>query len=187
MQEDRQKHIEEDKLLLARAKENPRDVFAALYEKYVDRIYGFVMRRVGDAMLAEDITSKVFIKAYERLAHFEFQGHPYSSYLFQIAVNEILKNFRDTGRRPTQEIEEHHAVTETDTQAIDTQLAFAKVSAVLPQLPEAYRQAVELKYFGQLGNQEIAEALNWSETKVGVTLFRAHQKLNSLLNNGHVA
>src|SRR5919197_2878686 len=53
--------------LVDRAREGDPDVFAALYDRYVERVYRFVLYRVhGDSALAEDVTSEVFLRALRK-------------------------------------------------------------------------------------------------------------------------
>lgn len=45
----------EEKIVIAQAQHNP-EAFATLYERYLDRIYAYIYRRVGDVSVAQDIT-----------------------------------------------------------------------------------------------------------------------------------
>ena len=47
--------------------------FGDLYERHFDRVYAFVVRRVRDRDVAEDVTSDVFHKALAKLPQYE--GH----------------------------------------------------------------------------------------------------------------
>lgn len=178
---EREANLEEDRKLIERFKTEPRESFAALYEKYADRIYAFVLRRIGNDQEAQDLTAQVFLKAYEKLSGFQFQGYPFSAYLYRIASNELITTYRKRGGRVQVELLEQHAVTETIEKETEVHLAMSKVQEVLPELPEVYRKVLELKYFAQLGNQEIAETLGWTANRVGVTLFRALKKVQERL------
>ncbi len=45
-----------DEALVAQAKADPQ-VFGALYDRYVDRIYGYALQRTQDETTAQDITA----------------------------------------------------------------------------------------------------------------------------------
>ena len=51
---------------------------------YFDSIYRFVYLRVEDQQTAEDITSNVFLKAWEKLDKYQFRGVPFRAWLFRI-------------------------------------------------------------------------------------------------------
>lgn len=177
-------HLEEDQRLLELAKSNPDQAFADLYKKYVDRIYAFIMKRIRHEEEALDATSRVFLAAYRRLPHFTWQGHSFGSYLYKIASRELISFYRQsTKEQRNVEIEEHHAVHQTTEHDTEVKLSMEKVLAVLPELGEAHRAVIDLKYFGELSNQEIAKALGWSPNKVAVTALRALRKVKELVQD----
>src|SRR5437867_11049332 len=57
--------------LVDRARDGDPDAFASLYDRYVERVYRFVLYRVhGDSALAEDVTSEVFLRALRKIKGF---------------------------------------------------------------------------------------------------------------------
>ena len=63
----------------------PKPAFEDLYRDYLDRIYGFLRSQLGSAADAEDVTSRVFMKAYEAYDRFEPRHETPAAWLFQIA------------------------------------------------------------------------------------------------------
>ncbi len=53
--------------LVHAAQEGDRSAFALLYDKYVDVVFRYVLFRVGDRELAEDVTSETFLRALRRI------------------------------------------------------------------------------------------------------------------------
>jgi RNA polymerase sigma-70 factor (ECF subfamily) len=170
-----------DHELVAGFTTDPRASFEALYRKYVDRIHAYVMRRVGNADLAQDITQKCFLRAYEAMPRYREQGKPYLAFLYRIASNEITSEWRKSGKVKTEEIEEHHAVTEQKTDALEAEHAQKLVHAHLPELSEDFRLVLELRYFAHLNPDEISSMTGWTTNKVGVVHHRALRKLESLM------
>ncbi|HJR19964.1 MAG TPA: sigma-70 family RNA polymerase sigma factor [Actinomycetota bacterium] len=81
--------------LVDRAREGDAQAFAALYDKYVDRVYRFVVYRVqGDSALAEDITSEVFLRALRKIKGFTWQGRDVGAWFLTIARNLVLDHFK---------------------------------------------------------------------------------------------
>ena len=77
--------ITEDTALL-QAVEGDKEAFSELYERYVGRIYNYVLYRTGNPSDAEDITSRVFQRALRHIEHYQFQGVPFSAWLYRIAT-----------------------------------------------------------------------------------------------------
>ena len=78
--------MEQERQLIEAAQQDPRR-FAELYEKNFDRLYAFIVRRVGDRHDAEDLTAEVFQHALANLSRFEWRGVPFAVWLYRIAAN----------------------------------------------------------------------------------------------------
>src|SRR5499427_7741596 len=86
--------MEQERLLIEAAQKDPTR-FAELYETNFERVYAFIVRRVGDRHEAEDLTAEVFHHALENIARFEWRGVPFAVWLYRIAANAIA----DRGRK----------------------------------------------------------------------------------------
>jgi len=65
-------------------------MFLALYDRYFDRVLGYVRLRIRDDATCEDVTSTVFTTALAQLASFRGDGS-FAGWLFQIARNRVIK------------------------------------------------------------------------------------------------
>src|SRR6476469_8314109 len=83
-----------DAVLVAAARKDPQ-AFLALYDRYFDRVLGYVRLRIRDASTCEDVVSTVFTTALGQLRRFRGDGS-FAGWLFQIARNAV----RDVQRRP---------------------------------------------------------------------------------------
>jgi RNA polymerase sigma-70 factor (ECF subfamily) len=84
-----------DAELVAAARANPR-AFLALYDRYFDRVLGYVRLRIRDPATCEDVTSRVFTTALEQIGRLRGDGS-FGGWLFQIARNAV----RDVQRQRT--------------------------------------------------------------------------------------
>ena len=89
----RPREVDRDVALVAAAREDPR-MFLALYDRYFERVLGYVRLRVRDIATCEDVTSTVFTTALAQLGRFRGDGS-FAGWLFQIARNAV----RDVHRR----------------------------------------------------------------------------------------
>src|SRR5512146_3507751 len=69
------------------------EAFSQLYEAYFDRVYRFIFFRVADDLMAEDLASQVFLKAWENLDHYRPRG-PFLAWLYAIARNAVIDTYR---------------------------------------------------------------------------------------------
>src|SRR5262245_41315630 len=92
--------VAEELALIQSARQGERQAFAALVERYWDRLYRWLYHLTHDAHTAEDLTQEALMKAYRGLASFQ-PGTNFQAWLFRIAHNG-LANHRRANRRVRQ-------------------------------------------------------------------------------------
>ncbi len=83
--------------LVERAKRDPA-AFGALYDRYVDQIYGYTLRETRDVTQAQDITAATFEKALRHIRRFRWGEAGFAPWLYKIARNEIVQQYRRARR-----------------------------------------------------------------------------------------
>jgi RNA polymerase sigma-70 factor (ECF subfamily) len=137
----------------------------------VDRIFAYVYTLTRDRELAEDVTAATFAKGLEELPRFEWRGVPYSSWLYRVAANLVARERRLPGwieLTPTLVSD-----GEPPAEAVERLDRAETVRAAVRDLPSDQRQAVLLRFAGELRNREIAEILGRTEGAVKLLTFRA--------------
>ena len=86
--------MESEDKIIARAVGGDRLAFGDLYDRYQPQIYRFAFLKMGRREDAEDGTHQVFMKAFQRISGYADRGHPFSSWLYEIARNQIVDHFR---------------------------------------------------------------------------------------------
>ncbi len=165
--------------LMIEAAQRDRAAFGPLYERYVDQIYAYAHTLTRNRELAEDVTAATFAKAIEDLPRFEWRGVPYSAWLYRVAANLVARQ----ARRPAWiDIEAHQPVDTRSPEVIVEQSdREAGVRAAVARLPDDQRQAVLLRFGGELRNREIGEIMGRSEGAVKLLTFRAMTALRKEL------
>jgi RNA polymerase sigma-70 factor (ECF subfamily) len=161
------------------AAKHDRAAFTPIYERYVDQIFAYVLGMTRDRELAEDVTAATFAKAIEELPRFEFRGVPYSAWLYRVATNLVHRQRR---RRGWVELNPHMPDDAAGPEQLaEVHASAAEVRAAVAQLPGDQRQAVLLRFGGDLRNREIAEIMGRSEGAVKLLTFRALTSLRHRL------
>jgi RNA polymerase sigma-70 factor (ECF subfamily) len=159
--------------------------FGALYERYVDAIYSYAFKRVGDRAMAEDIVSETFHRALENIQAFEWRGVAFSAWLYRIASNAIAARFRrepaiSGGDEDLEQVLEPEPGPEAVVATIEWK---TDMLAAVRALPADQQQVVLLRFGQDLRNKEIARIMQRSEGAVKALLHRAltslHQRLVS--------
>ena len=158
--------------LVERAKTDP-EAFGRLYDLHFSRIYSFVYSRVRDRETAEDLTSEVFCKALGAIGRYRHSGHPFSAWLYRIAINAINDHHRAS--RPTQDLDSALMVADPRRPVAD-QVAesadAARAWAAIDDLSPHQRAALTLKLGEDMMLAQIGEILGKSEGAVKLLVHR---------------
>ena len=73
---------------LARRLADDPDAFAQLYDAFCDRIYGYVLRRIGDPDDSADLTQQIFLKAFRSRGQYRPDRGSFASWIFAIARSQ---------------------------------------------------------------------------------------------------
>ena len=151
-----------------------------VYTEQLPRVYNYFRYRVGDGPLAEDLTATTFEKAWRGRARYRRDLGAFTTWLFTIAHNVAVDYFR---RQETSiSLTEGAPLAETapSVEEIAQRRAdFARLSALLAQLPDRERELIALRYGAELSNRRIAELTSLSESNVGVMLHRIIKHLRA--------
>jgi RNA polymerase sigma-70 factor (ECF subfamily) len=168
---------DDERTLIAAAQADPAR-FEALYDRYIQRVYGFVSRRVGNRAEAEDITSAVFEQALASLPKFEWRGVPFAAWLIRIAANALADHWRRTAR------EAGEAAEVPDAAGMEAIEQRAILFQLVGRLPDLQRQVIELRFGADKSIREVAAALDRSEGAVKQLQLRALENLRKEMRHG---
>lgn len=154
-------------MLIEQAKREP-EAFGLLYEKYINRIYNYIYFRVGSAQDAEDITTRVFMKAYDNIGRYRHMGLPFSAWLYRIAHNQVANFHRDNSRGREISIDEMlmpppQLKTDHPESSALKQESINYLMNLINDLHTDKRELIMLKFVHKLSNEEIARALGRTE------------------------
>lgn len=157
------------------------DDFENVYRENQPLIYRFMFWRTKDQMLAQDLASNVFEKAWRTRR--SFTGGSRKAWLFRIAHTTLI----DHWRKPKdvvcddQLIERAESTVTPAGDVFDQQLLAEKLQAAIAALPEGMRKVVELRFIENMSARQVGDRLGLSESNVRIIQYRALQKLRKHL------
>ena len=164
--------------------------FEQVFAEYHSAIYSYVLRLVGNAEDAADLTLASFEKAL-RVWHRQPSDLQVRPWLYRIATNTCLDELRHRrlirwlpldlfdGATP------HPAAADNPEDAVLKAEEARLVRAALDKLPERYRLALILRESEGLSCEEIGAALGVSRSAAKVLLFRARERLRQVYFDQH--
>ncbi len=153
---------------------------AALYEAHAVGLIRLAVVMLGSRPAAEDVVQDAFVGLYRRWGQLA-QTDRALQYVRSSVVNGCRSELRAQARnrrRPVQVVPANSASAEHDVLLGEEH---REVLAALRQLPERQREALVLRYFLDLAEPEIAEAMGISHGTVKSTTSRALAALARLL------
>ncbi len=156
--------------------------FDALYTAYVDKIYGYLSRRIFSREVAEDLTSITFMKALEGIRSFDPSRGNFQAWLYRIARNSLIDHYRDPARH-VEDIENVWDLPgdEFASQSAERKIDAAHLYAALKTLKRDQREIVLLRVWEGLSYKEISAITGKSESNCKVLFCRAVKDLRGKL------
>jgi RNA polymerase sigma factor (sigma-70 family) len=155
--------------------------FIAYYNEFKDKIFNYFLYRLNfNNSVAEDLTSEVFLKAFEKFDTYD-QDRPFQAWIYTIARNHLYNYYRILGREV--ELEDAIPILNYEASKVDINLELEKVMAEIEKMNPYHRDVLLLRYVDGLDNSEIAKVLGKDEGAVRTQIHRALNKLREGFKN----
>ena len=169
---------------LVRAAQADPARFDAIYRRYLPRVYRYVRARVGGSGDAEDIVSAAFMEVLTSLPRYREQGR-FAAWLFTIARRRITAHRRRHFRREGREAQvEEEALRRLPDGARGGESLLERdrlERAMARHLSEDQREALRLRFYGDLPIVEIARVMGKGESAVKMLLHRGLHRLRDAM------
>jgi RNA polymerase sigma-70 factor (ECF subfamily) len=176
-----------DEELVALTIEN-QDFFSCLVDRFSEKLTRYIMRISASTREdAEDLLQEIFVKAYRNLNDFD-QSLKFSSWIYRIAHNQVISQWRKTKSRPQVikfEADEDFLkfiASDVDLSG-DTERKFAaeEVRELLKELDDKYREVLVLKFLEGKDYKEISDILQKPLGTVATLINRAKKQLKKII------
>ncbi len=148
-----------DNDLVIRAQGGEQAAIRALYDRHHEKIFRYIIARVSDPPLAEDLTGEVFARMVAHLPRFRRRGVPFRAWLYRIARNLVIDYYRKRDRWTLVGLEHAAAVSQAEQNPValvERGLEWERVRRALDTLTSAQRDVVVLRFVVDLPLQEVA-------------------------------
>jgi RNA polymerase sigma-70 factor (ECF subfamily) len=155
----------------------PDEAFERLYTEHAQPLYAFLRYRTGDRVLAEDLLADTFERALRARRPFDRRKASEKTWLYAIALNRLRDQVRRRGAE-TRALERVAVGVSAGSGGGIEQIAERDlVGRGLGALSEKEREAIALRFGGDLTVPEIAKLTNEPLTTVEGRVYRALRKL----------
>lgn len=144
-------------------------------------MYRYFYHQVGHVQDAEDLTTATFITALRRFAQYQPELGSLPAWLFGVAYNCMRDHRRRSRSVEALPLEVPDPRPQPDRHLLAAERA-AALHAAMGKLSADQRDALALRYFGELRTSEVAAVLGRSDAAVKMLVHRAVMTLRDLLD-----
>ncbi|MEX0722189.1 MAG: sigma-70 family RNA polymerase sigma factor [Balneolaceae bacterium] len=180
-----------DDKFVAEALKGKESSYKKLVDKYQKPLYFHIRKMIKEKELVDDLVQEVFMKAFHNLSSYSNE-YAFSTWLYRIATNHTIDYLRKK-KLQTLSINEPYKTRDGDMEiqlpdhsfATDNQIIKKErkqiVQHAIENLPEKYRQVIEMRHMEEKSYQEISEMLDLPLGTVKAHIFRAREMLYKAL------
>lgn len=156
--------MQDEESLVRRAQQHDQAALTQIYEENFDRIYRYIVLKIGERTEAEDMTQQVFLSAFKSISSYKWKGVPFSAWLFRIAHNRIVDFLRKKSKRVTVPLDESLASGSSNPGLeAERNLEIADLVSAARRLTDAQQEVISLRFAGGLPIAEVARIMEKSQ------------------------
>ena len=146
-----------------------------LFEQHAGKFMTICLRYCNDVMEAEDILQEGFIRIFNNLHQFKFEGS-FEGWMRRVVVNVALKHLQKKRLQFVEIKEEQNQGSQIDSYAFSS-LGEDDLMKLIQQLPDGYRAVFNLNVIEGYSHDEIAEMLGIQASTSRSQLVKARKML----------
>jgi RNA polymerase sigma-70 factor (ECF subfamily) len=176
--------------LVRAAQRGDTTAFATLYDRHVDAVFRYVLLRVGDRHLAEDVTSETFLRALRRITSISYQGRDVGAWFTTIARNLVFDHVKSSRFRlevVTDDVAEPGVSSDAPPgpeQQVISRTTNDELLRCIADLGDDQRECIILRFIQGYSVSETASIMQRNEGAVKALQHRAVRRLAKLLPRG---
>jgi len=174
-------------VLVRAAQAGDMNAFSDLFDRYYDVVFRYVLFRMNDRTLAEDITQETFLRALRRITSVTYQGRDIGAWFVTIARNLIFDHVKSSRYRlesTTSDIVELSPSTHGPEQQVLDMATNEELLRCVRKLNTDQQECISLRFLQGLSVAETAKIMDRNEGAVKALQHRAVRRLAQLLPEG---
>jgi RNA polymerase sigma-70 factor (ECF subfamily) len=148
-----------------------------VWSEYRARLHRFILKRISDPAVAEDLVQEVLAKAYDNLERLK-DREKLLPWLYQITRNAIIDHYRR--RHPAKELDELLAVQEESGEAEAKKELACCLMPFIQRLPSEYQQAITMSEIEGTKLKQVALQLGLSLSGAKSRVQRGRMMLRAM-------
>lgn len=149
----------------------------AIYRDYHDKVFGYVISKVLNKENAEDLTSEIFLKIYEKLDTFDDTKASISTWIYTVTRNTMTDYYRT--RKVFDEVAEE--IPDETNNSIEEEICNTEMLEILAEglktLEERERDIIIFRYYKNESLKDIADKMGISYAYVRILHNKALSNL----------
>lgn len=168
---------------------NDRKCQKVIFEMYYGKMMSACLRYISDKDEAQDILQEGFIKVFNNIAKFDFNGS-LEGWVRRIIVNTAIDHIRKK-KKDIFQVTDHEFIInnynnegdETEDENIYANLKTTEIMDAIKQLSPAYRTVFSMYVIDGFSHQQIADLLNINIGTSKSNLAKARMNLQKILKD----
>jgi len=174
-------------ILVKKCQAGDQRAFQELYSRYHEVVFRYVLFRLGDRTLAEDLTQETFLRALRRISSVSYQGRDIGAWFVTIARNLIFDHVKSSRYRlesTTADMVEHSPTTHGPEQQVIENATNSELLKAIDKLNHDQQDCIRMRFLQGLSVAETAQRMNRAEGAVKALQHRAVRRLAQLMPEG---
>ena len=167
-------NVQDEMSLLARARALEDEALAEIHDRYYDAIFRYIVFRVSNQQVAEDLTSEVFVRLLSALRDHTAPQNTLRGWLYGVAFRVVNDFHRKQYRR--EEVQLNEGIASNSNNPLETvaeRLSWRQLRAAMSELTDAQREVIALRFGQEMPIRDVAQLLGKTEGAVKQLQARA--------------
>jgi len=168
----------QEKVAFLKLKSGNTEAYGYFYDKYVKKVYSFVLFKVSDKEIAQDLTQDIFLRTWQHIVD-KKELKSFQAFIFSVARNIVIDHYRQS-KKQTIDIDNIPEIEDKNVninESLDKSIDLSKLLNNIYTLKSEYQEVLLLYYVQDLSIGDIAEILQKKNNNVRVIIHRAINKL----------
>ena len=178
--------MQEELILLSRARSLDQEALAEIHNIYYDAIYRYISFRISSVQTVEDLTSEVFVRFLSALRERSAPQKTLKGWLYGVASLVVKEQYRKQARAKHTFLDESIPSQESSPeQHVARKMVKEKLRTALGELTQEQQNVLALRFGDGMPIREVAKTVNKSEGSVKMLQKRGISALARILKGGN--